>query len=55
VSQAAFDFRPPRRKKPFNLHRFLLNAKLIAVEILSAIVFFIWLYDHFLEEIRRLH
>jgi hypothetical protein len=52
VSQAAFEFRPPRRKKPFNLHRFVLNAKLIAVEILSAIVFFIWLYRVFLGEVR---
>jgi len=52
VSQPAFDFRPRRRKKPFNLHRFVLHSKLVAVEILSAIVFFIWLVRTFLGEVR---
>jgi len=53
VSQAAFDFRPPRRKKPFNLHRFLRNSKIIIVEVLSAIVFIVWIFQAFLHEILR--
>lgn len=52
VSRAAFDFRPPRRKKPFNLHRFILTTKIIVIEILTAIVFFIWLFRAFLGEVR---
>jgi hypothetical protein len=43
VSQSVFDFPPKRRKKPFNLHRLLLNSKIIIVEVLSAIVFFLWI------------
>jgi hypothetical protein len=53
VSQAAFDFRPPRRKKPFNLHRFLRDTKIILVEVLSAIVFIVWIFRAFLHEILR--
>ena len=52
MSRAAFDFRPPRRKKPFNLHRFILTTKIIVIEILTAIVFFIWLFRAFLGEVR---
>jgi len=37
----------------FPLERFLLNAKIIAVEIISAIVFFKWLLKAFLKEMRR--
>ena len=53
MSQAAFDFRPPRRKKPFNLHRFLRDTKIILVEVLSAIVFIVWIFRAFLHEILR--
>lgn len=44
---------PRRRKKSFNLHRFILRSKLIAVEILSAVVFFMWLFRVFLEKCAR--
>jgi len=50
VSQLAFRLRP-RRKKPFNLHRFILNSKVIAVEILTAIAFLTWIFRAFLHEI----
>jgi hypothetical protein len=53
VSQAAFDFQPPRRKKPFNLHRFLRDSKIVIVEVLSAIVFIVWIFRAFLQEILR--
>jgi hypothetical protein len=53
VSQLAFDFRPPRRKKPFNLQRFIRNSKIVIVEILSAIVFVVWIFRAFLHEILR--
>jgi hypothetical protein len=40
-----------RRKKPFNLQRLLRTGKILAVEILSAIVFFVWLFRAFWSEI----
>lgn len=38
--------------KRFNLHEFLLDAKVNAVEIATAIVFFWWLYHALMSELR---
>jgi hypothetical protein len=51
LSQLQFDFLPRRPKKRFNLHRFILATKIIVVEILSAIVFLIWVLRSFLGEV----
>jgi hypothetical protein len=37
----------------FQLEHFLLKAKIVVVELLSAIVFFKWLFRAFLEEMKR--
>ena len=54
VRQLEIDFPPqPRRKKPFNLNRLILNSKIIAVEAVSLIVFFVWLFRIFVRELRQ--
>jgi hypothetical protein len=37
---------PAVQRSASNLHRFLLTAKIVIVEILSAIVFLIWVFGH---------
>ena len=37
----------------FPLERFLLDAKIVVVEILSAVVFFKWLFKAFFREMRK--
>ena len=37
----------------FQLEHFLLNAKIVIVELVSAIVFFKWLFRAFLKEMKR--
>jgi hypothetical protein len=54
VSQAAFDFRPPHRKKPFDLHRFLLLATLYAFEVVSTIIVLLLLVQFAIVEIQPL-
>jgi hypothetical protein len=44
--------RRSRKKKRFNLHHFFLKAKLLAVEIASAIVFFWFLFHILTRELR---
>lgn len=43
----------PKRRKPFNLHKFLIQTKLIAVEIAATIVFLAWLYHEVMHELGR--
>jgi hypothetical protein len=35
---------PPKKRKPFNLHKFLIQTKLVAVEIAATIVFLAWIF-----------
>jgi hypothetical protein len=43
LSSPSFSRPPYKRKKPFDLHTFLMKAKFAAFEIAVAIVFFLWL------------
>ena len=43
---------PVQQHQPFDLHRFLLNAKIITVEIASAIVFVWWVVRTLIHELR---
>jgi nitrate reductase NapE component len=38
-------------RKQFNLHLFLVNAKIIAIEIAGAVVFFVWLFKTLIHEL----
>lgn len=40
-----------KRQKRFNLHSFLLNARLVAIEIAAAVVFFAWLFKAVKQEL----
>ena len=51
LSQLELPF--PRKKKPFNLDRFIRTVKIVLVEILSAVVFVVWIFRAFLNEIKR--
>ena len=52
MSQLAFNFRPARRKKPFDFHRFLLCVKLYAFETISTIIVLALLFDFAVTELR---
>jgi len=43
---------PRHIKTPSDLHSFLLNAKVIAVDVASTMVFFWWLVHLLLKELR---
>jgi hypothetical protein len=51
VSKPSFPESVPQRQ-PFDLHRFLLNAKIITVEIASAVVFIWWVVRTLIHELR---
>jgi hypothetical protein len=43
---------PAQQPQPFHLHRFLVNAKIITVEIASAVVFVWWVVRALIHELR---
>jgi hypothetical protein len=49
--QLSFDFQAPGNEKPFNLHEFLVCAKLYAIEIVGAVIAFLLIVDFALKEI----
>jgi hypothetical protein len=42
VTTSASPF-PPKKRKRFNLHHFLIDVKIVAVEVAATIVFLYWL------------
>ncbi|HEV2396827.1 MAG TPA: hypothetical protein VGS27_07800 [Candidatus Sulfotelmatobacter sp.] len=51
VEHLTFRFAPPRRRKPFDLHRFLLRVKLYTFEAISTVVVLVLLADFAVREI----
>lgn len=41
----------PRRRKPFDPHRFLTEVKLFAFDLGMTVVFLVWLYNEVKHEI----
>lgn len=42
-----------KKRKSFDLHRLLIEAKLIALEVGTAIVFLAWVYHEVMHELGR--
>lgn len=55
MSYPEFLFHPPAkrpRRKPFDLQNLLTTAKVVAVELVATVVFFVWLFRILMHEFR---